>query len=123
MKVARDEITELTIRRIERDNVRIGDQVFTGHVALTSEEIIRDWPARPVEDMHPHDLERLVEFEPEVIVVGGGFRPVQPSTELVFAMARRGIGIEFMDTPAAARTFNILLSEGRRPAAILLLET
>jgi uncharacterized protein len=34
-------------------------------------------------------------------------------------MARRGVGIEVMDTPAACRTFNILVAEGRRPAAII----
>jgi uncharacterized protein len=37
----------------------------------------------------------------------------------MFALARRGIGLETMDTPAACRTFNILVNEGRRPTAIL----
>ncbi len=37
--------------------------------------------------------------------------------ELVHA----GIGIEFMDTPAACRTYNILIAEGRKVIAAVLL--
>jgi uncharacterized protein len=37
----------------------------------------------------------------------------------MFAMARSGIGLEIMDTPAAARTFNVLLGEGRSVTALL----
>jgi uncharacterized protein len=42
-----------------------------------------------------------------------------PNRDLMFAMARSGVGLEFMDTPAGARTFNVLLGEGRSLAAIL----
>ncbi|HZW58738.1 MAG TPA: MTH938/NDUFAF3 family protein [Woeseiaceae bacterium] len=121
MRIDRDDITDVTIRQVERGSLRIGNEVITGPVALTADTIIRDWPAIAVEDLEPADLDTLLEWQPEVIVVGAGWRSVLPPQRLVFAMARRGIGIEFMDTPAAARTFNILVAEGRRPAAILLL--
>ncbi|MDX1507868.1 MAG: Mth938-like domain-containing protein [Woeseiaceae bacterium] len=39
----------------------------------------------------------------------------------MFAFARAGIGLEVMNTPAAARTFNVLAGEGRRIAAVLYL--
>jgi len=121
MRIDRDDITDVTIRQVERGSLRIGNEVITGPVALTADTIIRDWPAIAVEDLEPADLDTLLEWQPEVIVVGAGWRSVLPPQRLVFAMARRGIGIEFMDKPAAARTFNILVAEGRRPAAILLL--
>jgi uncharacterized protein len=38
------------------------------------------------------------------------------------AFIERRTGLETMDTAAACRTFNILAAEGRRVAAILLLE-
>jgi uncharacterized protein len=38
------------------------------------------------------------------------------------AVHRAGIGIEVMDTRAACRTFNILLQEGRKVAAALMLD-
>ena len=36
------------------------------------------------------------------------------------ALAKAGIGLEFMDTPAAAQTYNLLTSEGRRLACGLI---
>lgn len=122
MQINRDAITDVTIRQIEPGTLRVGDETFTRAIALTSDKIIRDWPHTRVEDMHAADLDRLVAEAPEMIFIGTGWRQVLPPKQLVFAMARIGIGIEVMDTPAAARTFNILVAEGRRPAALLLLD-
>ena len=36
-------------------------------------------------------------------------------------MAERGIGLEIMDTPAACRTYNVLLHEGRSVVAALFI--
>ena len=55
-------------------------------------------------------------------MIGAGWSPALPPRELTFAMARLGIGFEVMDTPAACRTFNILVAEGRRPAAVLVID-
>ena len=42
-----------------------------------------------------------------------------PPRELTFALARRRVGLEIMDTAAAARTFNVLAGDGRRVTAVL----
>jgi uncharacterized protein len=60
-----------------------------------------------------------METNPELIILGTGPTNVFPPRELVFALARRGIGLECMDTAAAARTFNVLSGEGRSVAAVL----
>ncbi len=56
----------------------------------------------------------------DVLVIGCGARAafVPPATRDAFK--QRGIALEVADTPAACRTYNILLSEGRRVAAALL---
>lgn len=122
MKFHRDEVTSITIRRVERGQLHVGDEVVTGSVILTADEIVRNWSPPAPGDWHTDDVDRLVDLDPELVVVGTGWGQVLPPREVVFAMARRGIGIEFMDTPAAARTFNILVAEGRRPVAILHLD-
>jgi len=68
-----------------------------------------------------NSLAALLDGRPEVIVLGTGATNVFPPRELVFAMARRGIGLEVMDTAAAARTFNVLVGEDRQVAAVLYL--
>ncbi len=75
----------------------------------------------PVEALTVDDLAILIETGPELILLGTGNKQLLPDRDLMFAMARRGIGLEVMDTPAAARTFNVLVGEGRSVAAVLFL--
>ena len=79
------------------------------------------WPKTDASDLTESDFSALLETKPEVIIVGTGAMNVFPPRELVFAMARRGVGLEVMDTTAAARTFNVLVSEDRQVAAVLFL--
>ena len=58
--------------------------------------------------------------EVEFLLLGVGAANALPSKDLRQALQRAGIGLEFMDTPAAARIYNVLTSEGRRLAAALI---
>lgn len=67
-------------------------------------------------------LERL-RTEPElqlVLLLGTGRAQVFPSPATRKAFADANIGLESMDTGAAARTYNVLLAE-RRPVAAALM--
>lgn len=97
----------------------IGDQTWQQAIALTANGVIADWPVVPVEDLSKDALDLLLDLKPELIVVGTGSQQLLPDRELMFAMARANVGLEVMDTPAAARTFNVLISEGRSVAAVL----
>jgi len=44
-----------------------------------------------------------------------------PAVEVYSAIITHGIGVDFMDTHAACRTYNILMSEGRGVVAGLIL--
>jgi len=56
----------------------------------------------------------------EVLLLGTGQSQVFPSPALRRAFTEAGIGLEAMSTGAAARTYNVLLGEGRRIAAALI---
>lgn len=56
----------------------------------------------------------------EILVVGSGEQQAFFPPELRQALRERGISVECMDTGAACRTFNILMSEDRKVAAALL---
>lgn len=62
----------------------------------------------------------LVGERPEVLLVGTGDRHVMLSREVLDPLLRAGIGVECMSTPAAARTYNVLMAEGRLVIAALL---
>ncbi|MYN13823.1 hypothetical protein GSY71_11815 [Pusillimonas sp. TS35] len=57
---------------------------------------------------------------PEVVLIGTGARQHLLSADVTRPLLRAGIGIEVMSTQAAARTYNILMSEGRRVVLALL---
>jgi uncharacterized protein len=56
----------------------------------------------------------------DVLFVGTGADIAHAPKDFRAAMEAAGIGVEVMNSPAACRTYNVLLSEGRRIAAALL---
>ena len=56
----------------------------------------------------------------DVVLLGLGATVANPPFELRRALKDRGLAIDFMDTGAACRTYNVLMAEGRRVAAALL---
>ena len=122
MQFTREQNSAITVRQVEPGQLRIGNDLVRTNVLLTADREIRKWAIENIEQLSESDLDAILQAAPEMIVVGTGWRSVFPQRELVFALARRGIGFETMDTPAACRTFNILINEGRRAAAALIVK-
>ena len=116
----------MTIRSVSKDAIQINDQTWSATIALTPEEVIADWNAKPIAELREEDFASLLESSSEnaleLIILGTGTESRFPSRDLMFAFARRGVGLEYMNTAAAARTFNVLVGEGRRVAAVLYLD-
>ena len=119
LKFTRELSTTLTIRSVSAEGIRINDRFWSEAIALTAEVYIDSWQSVPLADLTEADFSVLLEHSPELVIVGTGKKSVFPPRELMFAFARRGVGLELMDTAAAARTFNVLAGEGRRVAAVL----
>ena len=117
----RDQISTVTIRQVEPGAIKIGDEKVSENVLIFRNEIERGIPLHDVAALQEQDLDELLAKGPEIVILGTGWQTQRPPRDLVFAMARRGIGFESMDTPAACRTFNILIGEGRDAAAILII--
>ena len=56
----------------------------------------------------------------DVLFVGTGAEIAHPDRAFREALEEAGVGVEAMASPAACRTYNVLLSEGRRVAVALL---
>ncbi|MCX7890461.1 MAG: Mth938-like domain-containing protein [Rhodobacteraceae bacterium] len=56
----------------------------------------------------------------DVVLVGTGRTIAHPPAAFRAALEGAALGLEAMDSAAAARTYNVLLAEGRRIAAALL---
>ncbi len=100
---------------------RISEQRWTGPVIVLPEQT-HAWPVESLEKMSSETLSVLQSHEPaiELLLLGCGARIAQIDAGLRQSVRDWGIVIETMDTGAACRTFNVLLSEERRVAAALL---
>jgi uncharacterized protein len=67
------------------------------------------------------DFERMAAFEPELVIFGTGARMRFAPPSLLRPLIERRIGIECMDTAAACRTYNVLVSERRSVLGALLI--
>lgn len=121
LKFTRELTHTLTIQRVGDSTVTVNGEAYAQTIALTPEEVFDNWNAKPVAELLESDFEDLFEIAPEIILLGTGVSHLFPPRELMFAFARRGVGLECMDTAAAARTFNVLAAEGRQVAAVLYL--
>ncbi|MDH4400219.1 MAG: MTH938/NDUFAF3 family protein [Burkholderiaceae bacterium] len=61
--------------------------------------------------------------KPEVLLVGTGSKQMMLPHHIVAPLLKIGVGVESMTTQAAARTFNILMAEGRQVIAALIPES
>ena len=79
------------------------------------------WPVASFEDISAGNLEPVLAAPVEVLIIGCGGRMQRPVPSALREMLRgHGMGCDAMDTGAACRTYNVLLSEGRLVAAALI---
>jgi uncharacterized protein len=107
------------VRRVATGSLTIGEDQYDRTLAITPSRILPDWPEKPIAELRAEDFADVLEAEPEILLLGTGAASVFPPRELVFGLARQNVGLEVMDTKAAARTFNVLAGEGREVAAVL----
>lgn len=101
---------------------RLDGERHEGSLLIVADEP-RTWAVSSLAELTPESLTPVLEAgrsEVEFVLLGVGARNALPPRSVREALQRAGIGLEFMDTPAAAKLYNILTSEGRRVAAALI---
>lgn len=109
------------IRAYAPGSVTINQEIHRTSVVVTPERIIAHWPPRAFADLAAEHFEAVCALAPEIVLLGTGTRLQFPAPALTQSLMRAGIGFEVMDTGAACRTYNVLMGEGRRVAAALLM--
>jgi len=122
MKFAQDSQDEGYVITAYGDNtVSVNGKVFEHSLILANTEFSENWGLAAIEQLAADHIEQVLSFDPELIIIGTGDKLVFPPVEIYSAIIKRGIGVDFMDTHAACRTYNILMGEGRGVVAGLIL--
>lgn len=103
-----------SLRAADGHSAKVNDQVLRESFILTPSTLVADWAAPASQPLALAALDPLLALEPEIVLLGTGARQVFPPAEVMAACLSRGIGIEVMANAAAARTYHVLASEGRR---------
>lgn len=109
------------IRGYAPGEVRINDEVFhtTMIVAPTATRAVPS--ITNAAELTIAHAALLLELQPEVVLIGTGQRQVFPAAAFGGQFLEAGVGFEAMDTGAACRTFNVLVSEQRLVVALLMM--
>jgi uncharacterized protein len=100
---------------------RVNELELQRSFLLAPDRLIEGWRPRSVVELEPDDMAAVLALEPAVVLLGSGATLQFPAPSVLAACLTRGIGIEVMDNGAAARTYNLLATEGRRVVAAFLL--
>mgnify|MGYP001244001459 CR=1 FL=1 len=100
---------------------RIAGTVLTGSVIVFPDRTV-PWDAESYESIAPASLSDVIDAatDIEVLLIGCGARIGLPRPDIIDALKAVSVVPEWMDTGAACRTFNVLLSEDRAAAAALI---
>lgn len=101
--------------------ISVNQNSYTRSLIVLPGQIISDWPPQNFAELTAAHIGILVSLRPELLILGTGRRQQFPPAAILAPLATAGIGWEIMDTGAACRTYNILMSEGRNVAAALLM--
>ena len=110
------------LRAADGASALVNERALARSFVIAPDALVEEWDACDAAALTASDLEPVLALQPEVVVLGTGARQVFPPASVLAACLSRGIGIEVMANPAAARTFHVLAGEGRKVVAALILQ-
>lgn len=103
------------------DCVMVNRERYDSSIVVRAAEIRTDWQVLSFDELNQAHFDYFLALQPEVLLLGTGAKQHFPHPRLYRALTDVGIGVECMDTPAACRTYNILVEEDRKVVAAILI--
>tara|TARA_B100001996_G_scaffold99932_1_gene74907 strand:- start:1950 stop:2336 length:387 start_codon:yes stop_codon:yes gene_type:complete len=100
---------------------KLGDRIVKKNIVISKDYIYEDFLTKDYQDFALLHLNKLILWQPEIILIGSGKTLNFPNKEWGEYLNKRNIGFEIMDTGAACRSYNLLIDEGRNIVACLFL--
>lgn len=102
-------------------HVMVNGERFERSIVVLAEEVRSDWNVAGFDGLEEGHFNYFLALKPDVLLLGTGEKQRFPHPRLYRALTDAGIGVECMDTPAACRTYNILVTEDRKVVAAILI--
>lgn len=122
MKLHTDPRTGNTVTAHGEGYVAINGERHAGSLIVQPDALDTTWQVASIAALEPSHIERLLATGADILILGTGRRQQFPPLALLKPVIAAGRTVDVMDTSAACRTYNILMSEGRTVAAALIIE-
>ncbi len=109
------------VRRVGASAIALTDGERSSSFLLLPGNGIENWSVTSATTLDGEDGNALQERRPELVILGTGHTQIFPKPVFMAALLQRQVGLEVMDNAAAARTYNLLASEGRRVIGAFIL--
>jgi uncharacterized protein len=109
------------IRGYDAGYIQINNEKIMHSIIVTPHQLIDPWPPQSLAELNSSHFLPLLDLHPTIVLLGTGSHFSFPAPALLSNFYTKKIGIEIMDTAAACRTYTILMAEGRKVAAALLI--
>jgi uncharacterized protein len=123
MKLHANQAAELAVASITPTSLTITQTVFTNSVQVGQRLGAQPWSVQSLDEISEADITHWSSQKPELVVLGSGIKHRFLSPKLAVLLSQSGVGLECMSTGAAARTYNVLLEEGRDVLGAFILDT
>ena len=121
MKLHLDEFPEINvIDSYGAGSISVNRQAYSGSLLLTPDKVFTDSLPTELGGLSMALLERMAGLQPDVLLIGTGPRQLFPEAALLSALYEMNLPFETMNTPAACRSYNVLVGESRFVVALLL---
>lgn len=101
--------------------IKVGGVEHRANCVLTPDAVHEGFAPHGFDALGEADFRALLDYQPEIVLLGTGATQRFPHPRITAPLAAAHVGLEVMDTRAACRTFNILVAEGRRVVAAVIL--
>jgi len=109
------------IQSYKDNEISIDGRSISNSFIVSKDTLLENWPVPEITRLEPVHLQPIIDMNPEVILIGTGLKLIFPTPQSYAPIINMGIGIEFMDSGAACRTYNVLVSEGRNVVTAIIL--
>jgi len=97
--------------------LKVNETIYESSLIIFPDALHTDWPVNSIDELRAQHLQQVIDRKPDIMLLGTGIKQRFPSVDLRRELISAGLNLEIMDTAAACRTYNLLVSEGRDVAA------
>ncbi|WP_373974791.1 Mth938-like domain-containing protein [Chitinibacter sp. SCUT-21] len=120
MKLHQSKVDHLNqITAYDHESIHVNQERYAGSL-LVLPDAVHSWRPTQFSDLTEDDFASLLQYQPELVLLGTGANIQFPHPKLYAALSAKLIGVDVMGTGALCRTFNVLVAEERRVLALIL---